>query len=184
MSAKLWFLQNIEDIMEQNNEKFGIGKNSWYNKLFMSVHLFIAGKYFQREGILQEMELIYKSDTPPEIHESKPIGFILPSKKKKEGKLEFGLTNPENVEKLRPIRSRNDKLNEELFILQDFLMFLYSIDPRSQIFEEQYLSQLESMFEQWWEEQMTLRTKALEDLKTQDSQANSDQNGKPISSNT
>lgn len=165
MSAQLWFLQDIEDIMEQNRKKFGTGKNSYYNMLFMSVHIFIAGKYLEREDVLQEMQAIYELENPKESHEPYPIGFVLPSKKIKEGKLEFGLINPDNVEKLRPIRSKNDKLNEELFILQDFLMFLYSIDPRSQIFEEQYLSELESMFEQWWEEQMILRTKALENSK-------------------
>ncbi len=163
MSAKLWFLQDIEAIMAQNQEKFGTGKNSWYNLLFTSVHIFIAGKYLQREAILQEMQVIYESEKPKESHEPMPVGFVLPSKKKKEGKLEFGLINPENVEKLRPIRAQNDKLNEQLFILQDFLTFLYGIDPRSQIFEEQFLSQLEALFEQWWEQQMTLRNKALEE---------------------
>lgn len=178
MSSKLWFLQDIEDIMEENQDKFGTGKNSYYNKLLMSVHIFIAGKYLQREAILQEMEAIYESENPKESHEVQAIGFVLPSKKKKEGKNEFGLINPENVDKMRPIRSRNDRLNEEIFILQDFLNFLYSIDPRSQIFEEQFLSQLESVFEQWWEEQMQLRAKAIEEAKKEKTESPSfDENG-------
>jgi len=163
MSAKLWFLQNIGDMMEQNRDEFGTGKNSWYNLLFMSTHLFIASKYLEREAILEEMQTIYESENPKKNPDETPIGFVLPSKKKKEGKLEFGLSNSENVEKMRPIRAKNDKLNEEIFILQDFFMFLYGIDPRSEVFEEQYLSQLESLFEQWWEEQMKLRSQALEE---------------------
>lgn len=170
MSAKLWFLQDIEDIMEENQEKFGTGKNSFYNKLLMSVHIFIAGKYLQREAILQEMQLIYESENPKETHEPALIGFTLPSKKKKEGKLEFGLINSENIEKMRPIRTKNDKLNEEIFILQDFIAFLYGIDPRSEIFEEQYLSQLQALFEESWEKEMALRVEALK--KAQEEQKN------------
>ena len=165
MSAKLWFLQDLEDIMKENEENFGMGKNSWYNKLFSSVHIFFAGKYLERESILQEMQTIYESENPKKNPDETTIGFVLPSKKKKEGTLEFGLIKKENVEKMRPIRSKNDKLNEELFILRDFLMFLYRIDPHSQIFEEKYFSKLKEFFEDWWQEEMKLRVKALEDSK-------------------
>lgn len=170
MSTKLWFLQDLEDIMKENEENFGMGKNSWYNKLFASVHIFFAGKYLERESILQEMQIIYESENTKNQDET-TIGFVLPSKKQKEGTLEFGLIKKENVLKMRPIREKNQKLNEQLIILQDFMGFLYSIDPRSEIFEEQYFSKLKGLFEQWWEEQMTLRAKALEDLKKTQTQS-------------
>lgn len=163
MSAKLWFLEDIDDIIEQNKENFVTGKNSWYNLLFASVHAFFAGKYLERETILHEMQTIYESDNPKENLDETAIGFVLPSKKKKEGTLEFGLIKRENVEKMHPIRSKNDKLNEELFILRDFINFLYRIDPDSKIFEEKYFSKLKEFFEDWWEEEMKLRAKALED---------------------
>lgn len=142
-STQLWFLQELDEIISTNQKKFGIGKNSWYNLLFTSVHIFVAEKYIQREAILQKMKSIYDEEQPSKM------GFQLPSKRKQENTLEFGLLREENVEKMRPIRNENQKLNNQLDILRSFLIFLYSIDPRDKIFEDNHLEELETLFEEW-----------------------------------
>ncbi|MEI6671860.1 MAG: hypothetical protein WCL02_00390 [bacterium] len=156
MSAKLWFLGDLEEIIDVHKEKFGTGENSWYNLFFFSLHVFIAEKYIEREKILNDMKAIYDEEKPI----VNPIGFTLPSKKQQDGTLEFGLLKDENVKKMHPIREKNHKLNEEIIILQDFMRFVYSIDPKkSNVFQEKFLSQLENLFEKWWEEQIVLQTK-------------------------
>ena len=150
LSSKLWFLHDLEEVIEQNKEKFDTGKNSWYNLLLMSVHIFIAGKFLDREGYFQEMKAIHDEDKPISNH----IGFVLPSKNPQEGTLEFGLLKEGSVKKMRPISEKNQKNNEELAVLQNFLMFIYSINPKEEIFQEQFFSQLEAMFGKWWEDQI------------------------------
>lgn len=172
MSAKLWFLGDLEEIIDVQKENFGTGENSWYNLFFFSLHLFIAGKYIEREKILNGMKAIYDEEKPI----ANPIGFTLPSKKQQNGTLEFGLLKDENVKKMRPIREKNHKLNEELIILQDFMRFVYSIDPKkSNVFQEKFLSQLENLFEKWWEEQIALQAKKEKILKEIGSTENSEQ---------
>ena len=105
------------------------------------------------------MKAIYDDEKPV----SNPIGFVLPSKKKRTGTLEFGLLKKDNVKKMRPIREDNKKLNEQIFILQNFLAFIYSINPKSDVFQEKYFSQLEAAFEKWWDEQIAIQTKKLEE---------------------
>ncbi|MCF7835172.1 hypothetical protein K9M48_03915 [Candidatus Gracilibacteria bacterium] len=170
MSAKLWFLQDLEEIIQDNRSKFGTSKNSWYNALFSCLHAFIASKYAQREEILKEMMDIYDQDNPPE---DKHLGFYLPSSKPKEGTLEFGLFKAENVEKMRPIRARNNRINEEILILINFLAFLQSIDPKSEILEEQYFLDLESIFDDWWTEQVKLQTQKAKESKADSTPQNS-----------
>ncbi len=153
MSSKLWFLQDLEEVISANKKDFGTGKNSWYNLLFTSVHIFIAQKFVEREKILKDMKSIYDEEKPI----GNPIGFVLPSKKKRAGTLEFGLLKKDNVKKMQPIRETNKKLNEQLFILQNFLAFIYGINPKSDIFQDKYFSQLEATFEKWWEEEMIIQ---------------------------
>jgi hypothetical protein len=147
----LWFLQQLEEIILSNKDKFGSGKNSWYNLLFTSLHIFIAQKYIERETILQKMKSIYDEEQQPS-----KIGFKLPSRKKQENTLEFGLFRPENVEKLRPIRQENQKLNQEIEILKSFVIFLYNINPRDEIFEEEKFPDLETAFEEWFKKQIEI----------------------------
>ena len=159
MSSKLWFLQDLEEVIGEHKEFFGTSKNSWYNRLFTSIHFFCAQKFLEREELLKDMMAIYDNEKPA----GNALGFVLPSKKQQLGALEFNLLNQENVEKMRPLREQNQKLNEQLIILQDFLAFLYSIDPKEEILQEQYFPQLEGLFEKWWEEQLALQTKKSEE---------------------
>jgi len=150
MSTKLWFLQDLEEIIIANRQSFGIGPNSWQNLLFFSIHAFFANKYLERECILQQMQEIYDQEKPTK----NKIGFVLPSKRATTDTLEFGLNDPANVVKMRPIRSQNERINEQLTILGYFLNFVYSVDPKSEIMQEQYFEFLCEAFNAWFKEQI------------------------------
>ena len=163
-TIQLWFLQDLEEIIIGNKKDFGKGKNSWYNLLLASVHTFIAGKFLEREKILQDMKAIYDEEEPV----ASKIGFVLPSKKKQHNTLEFGLQRKENVEKMRPIRQQNQKLNDQLAILRGFAIFIYSIDPKSKVFDEKHFEDLLGLFQQWLEKQIASQPQPSKEISTFD----------------
>ncbi len=150
METKLWFLQDLEEIIAANRSNFGSGPNSWQNLLFFAIHAFFTQKYSQRELILNQMQEIYDQEEPAQSR----IGFVLPSKRAKPDTLEFGLIDPANVIKMRPIRYQNARINEQLIILRYLMTFVYSIDPKSEIMQECYFEELQQVFSDWFQEQI------------------------------